>query len=143
MNQPLQFYVTSIKQRKSYTMESLVIEATKYSPRVELNPTGSINIEGRSIVEDSVKFFDPILKWVKTCSAESLNVDIKLEYINTSSSKQLFNLFKLIKVNYSTSNVKVKWYYEEGDEDTLELGKEFESETNLPFDFHQFSETAA
>jgi hypothetical protein len=124
-------------------MESLLIEATKYSPRVILNSTGVINIEGRSIVEDSIKFFEPILTWVKSCSSPSLNIDIKLEYINTSSSKQLFNMLKLVGGNFSASNVQVKWYYEEGDEDTLELGKEFESETMLPFVFLQFSETAA
>jgi hypothetical protein len=124
-------------------MEPLLIEATKYSPRVILSPAGVINIEGRSIVEDSIKFFEPILKWVKDCSSQSLNVDIKLEYINTSSSKQLFNMLKLIHSSYSASDVRIKWYYEEGDDDTLELGKEFESETLLPFTFLQFSESAA
>ena len=124
-------------------MESLLIEATKHSPRVELLPTGVINIEGRSIVEDSIMFFEPILKWIKGCSSQSLNIDIKLEYINTSSSKQLFNMLKIIHGNFPASNVQVKWYYEEGDEDTLELGKEFESETMLPFVFLQFSGTAA
>lgn len=124
-------------------MEPLFIEATKYSPKVEAHPAGSINIEGRSIVEDSVKFFSPILSWVQNCESQSIVIHIKLEYVNTSSSKQLFNLLRIVYKKYLPENVCVRWFYEEGDEDTFDLGKEFESETNLPFEFLQFSEIAA
>jgi hypothetical protein len=127
-------------------MDKIIIEATKYSPRVELNPAGEIRIQGRSIHEDSSKFYEPIFRWVKEYSTGTLKVDIKLEYINSSSSKQLFNLLRLVLENFKINmidHVHVNWYYEEGDDDTFELGKEFESEFMLPFVFLEYSETAA
>jgi hypothetical protein len=124
-------------------MNELIIEPTKYSPRVDLNPAGNICIQGRSIVEDSYTFYAPILDWVKHSTCDKIMVEIKLEYINTSSSKQIFTLLNLIRENSSIRDVNVHWYYEEGDDDTFELGKEFESETQFPFDFFEYSETAA
>jgi hypothetical protein len=124
-------------------MNELIIEPTKYSPRVNLSPAGNICIEGRSIVEDSHKFYAPILDWVKQSTCNKIKVEIKLEYINTSSSKQIFTLLSLISENSSIIDVNVDWYYEEGDDDTFELGKEFESETRMPFAFFEYSENAA
>jgi len=124
-------------------MKELIIEATKYSPRVDLNPAGRISIEGRSLVEDSYKFYEPVLQWIHDSTCNSLKVYIKLEYINTSSSKQIFNLLKLIHENSTILDVNVQWYYEEGDEDTYELGKDIESEIRIPFEFLEYAETAA
>lgn len=123
-------------------MNQMIIEPTKYSPRVELNPSGSIFIEGRSIIEDPFAFYNPILNWVKNSTAHALKVEIKLEYLNTSSSIQIYKLLTIIQDSYHTGNVTVDWYYEEDDEDTYELGKEFEAQLKLPFGFHKFSEAA-
>ena len=46
-------------------MEQLLIEQTKYTPRVEMSPAGLIQIQGRSIIEDPYMFYSPILNWVK------------------------------------------------------------------------------
>jgi hypothetical protein len=124
-------------------MEELVIEGTKYSPRVELYPTGSINIQGRSILEDPFTFYNPILTWIRNTTLSSLNVAIKLEYLNTSSSVQIYKLLSLIQENYGDKNVSISWYYEEDDEDTFDLGKEFESQLKIPFGFFKFSEAIA
>lgn len=124
-------------------MEYLLIPETKYSPRVELNPEGEISIRGRSLIEDPFAFYNPILVWAQNYSSQSLDVEIKLEYLNTSSSKLLFTLLLGIQNNYNIKKVNVKWYYEEYDEDNLELGKEFESQINIPFNFFGYSEARA
>jgi hypothetical protein len=124
-------------------MKQLVIEGTKLSPKVILSPEGFVKIEGRSLIEDPISFFNPIFRWIKTINISTLRVDIKLEYLNTSSVKQIFMLLTLIKDNYSIKDVYINWYYEEGDEDNLELGKDIESQIKLPFDFFEFSESAA
>jgi len=124
-------------------MEKMLIEQTKYSPRVELNPVGFINIQGRSIIEDPFAFYGPVLNWVKNASSSSMKVEIKLEYLNTSSSIQIYQLLTLIQENYGSTNVSVSWFYEEDDEDTFELGKEFESQLKLSFGFYKFAENAA
>ncbi len=124
-------------------MKQVIIEGTKYSPRVELNPTGEIKIQGRCIIEDPYMYFNPIFRWVKSCTFSTVNIEIKLEYANTGSVKQIYTLLTLIRDNYSIKNVYINWYYEEGDDDNLELGKDIESQINLPFDFFEYSETAA
>jgi hypothetical protein len=124
-------------------MDQMIIEPTKYSPRVELDPSGFIHIQGRSIIEDPFTFYGPILSWVENATSSSLKVEIKLEYLNTSSSIQIYKLLSLIQENCKIDNVSISWFYEENDEDTFELGKEFESQLKLPFGFYRFAENAA
>lgn len=121
-------------------MDKLSIERTKHSPQVLLDPAGEIKIQGRCIIEDSIEFFKPILTWVENLEVKTLNVDLNFEYINTSSVKQVYNLLTFIRTNRSLSAIYVNWYYEEGDDDTLELGKDIESQVNLPFDFYEVAE---
>lgn len=116
-------------------MSVTIIEATKSSPRVELNPYGKFVLEGRSIVEDTVTFYRPIIDWVKKAACEVMNVEIRMEYMNTSSSKQILCLLEAVAANPNFNSINVKWYYEEDDEDILDLGKDYESLIHIPFDF--------
>jgi hypothetical protein len=121
-------------------MSTTIIEATKTSPRVELNPYGKFILEGRSIVEDTVTFYQPIIDWVEKAACEEMNVEIRMEYLNTSSTRQLLALLKAVAANPHFSSVNVKWYYEEDDEDILDLGKDYESLIHIPFEFQVTSE---
>lgn len=52
-------------------------------------------------------------------------VSIDLEYFNISSSKRLlFLLHKLNDLNASNNSVRVKWMYNEDDEDMFEVGQD-------------------
>ena len=124
-------------------MERLLIHETKYSPRIDLNPEGKISILGRSLIEDPFTFYHPVLKWAHSYDSQTLDVEIKLEYLNTSSSKQLFILLLEIQGNDFIKNANVKWYYEEDDEDGLEFGKEFESQIDIPFMFFGYTQARA
>jgi hypothetical protein len=124
-------------------MKQMIIEATKNSPMVELNPEGIMIIQGRSIIEDTISFYNPIIDWVKQCSSKKFTLEVRLEYMNTSSSKQVFTILKTIKDNFSVKDVYIKWYYEEDDEDMLDTGKDFESLIRIPIDFYEYSDHAA
>ena len=124
-------------------MKSIIIEGTKYSPRIELHPHGQMSFAGRSLIEDPVTFYKPVFQWIREQSFELLNIEIKLEYINTSSTKQIFSLITEINDHSGIKNMHIDWYYEEDDEDSLELGKEIESLMDIPFDFYKFPEVAA
>lgn len=124
-------------------MNRLFIEATKATPRVEFLPNGELSIHGRSLPEDPLTFYTPLLNWIDQCTIENIVIEIRLEYLNTSSAKQLYNILINAKKNSSIKNITVNWYYEEGDEDGLELGKEFEWMSNLPFNFKAYAETLA
>lgn len=122
-------------------MKKLIIEGTQFSPRVVLDPAGEISIHGRSLIEDPVAFYNPIFRWIKSCSIDNLHVTIRLEYINTASSKQIYDLLMLVSENKSIKNVLVSWFYEEGDDDTYDLGKDFEMLINLSFEYFEYEES--
>lgn len=124
-------------------MVQLMIPATKYSPMVELTAEGELIIRGRSILEDPAPFFNEIISCIKKCPSEKLTLEIRIEYMNTSSSKHVFNLLKAVKDCYHTGDVCIKWFYEEDDEDMLEIGKDYESLVRIPIDFYEYSDHAA
>lgn len=120
-----------------------VIEATKNSPRVVLDPNGELLIQGRSIIEDTTVFYKTLIDWVKNLTCSQMNVVVKMEYMNTSSSKQLLTVLKALASNSSVRSIYVKWFYEEDDEDMLDLGKDYESLIHIPFDFYELTGEAA
>jgi hypothetical protein len=119
-------------------MEPLQIEGTNNTPTVNFDGAqGLIEIKGRSNPENSVAFYKPLMDWleeyVKTPAALTI-VHIKLEYFNTSSSKFVLNVLKKLEViPRDISEVKVNWYYQNGDEDMLDAAKDYESLIKMPF----------
>jgi hypothetical protein len=116
-------------------MDSLVIKPTDETPHVICNGNGNISISGKSITEDSFVFYKPILEWIANIEAENIEITVQLEYLNTSSSKQVFDLLKLAKENSRKKSLVIKWYYDSNDEDQYELGKEYESILGIQFEF--------
>jgi hypothetical protein len=121
-------------------METTSIEGTAKTPSVNFNPDkGILEIKGRSIPENSLEFYHPILEWLKAYAQapqKETKVNIQLEYLNTSSSKCLVDVFHKLQLIADAGNeVKINWYYEEDDEDMLETGEDFEDILKLPFTF--------
>ena len=94
-------------------------------------------IKGRSIPENSIEFYKPLVDWLDEYSKkpnDKTEVNIKLEYFNTSSSKCILDVFKKLETIYKDdNNVVINWYYEEDDEDMLEAGEDYESIIRVPF----------
>lgn len=119
-------------------MDPIVIEGTPKTPSVNFNAQkGTIEIRGRSIPENSIEFYKPMVDWLDHYSAvpsPKTVVNIHLEYFNTSSSKCILDLFKKLELIHKAKNaVVVNWYYEEDDEDMLEAGEDYESIIRIPF----------
>lgn len=121
-------------------MKDLIIKETEKTPSVALGTNGVLKIEGRSIPEDAAKFFKPLLDWTKEFNATEIRVDIKLEYFNTSSSKFILEMLRLLENNPDNNNILVNWFYEEGDLDVLESGQYFESIIGIPFKYIEYEE---
>jgi hypothetical protein len=119
-------------------MDTLKINATENTPRVICTAEGTISIIGKSISEDPIAFYKPIHDWISNLKAENIEISIQLEYLNTSSSKQIYNLLTLAKDNIWKKTFLVKWYYDINDEDEFELGKEYESLLEVPFEFYNY-----
>ena len=119
-------------------MEPILIEGTPKTPTIKFDAsTGVFDIKGRSIPENSVEFYKPLIDWLDLYKETPNNktvVNIKLEYFNTSSSKCILDVFKKLETIHKAKNeVEVNWYYEEDDEDMLEAGEDYESIIRVPF----------
>ncbi len=116
-------------------MGNLTIEGSAKTPTVEFKVEGTMLIKGRSIPENSIEFYKPIIDWIGeygNSPQASTEVNIQLEYFNTSSSKCILDVFKKLETLASTE-IKVNWYYEEDDEDMLEAGEDYQAIIDLPF----------
>jgi hypothetical protein len=107
-------------------MEDLFIKGTESVPMVSFKTNGEIKLEGRALVEDAFKFFQPLITWAKEFKGDELNIEINLEYFNTSVSKQLLDLFRTFDGNPNNKVINVKWLYEEGDDEMQESGEIYE-----------------
>lgn len=119
-------------------MEPINIEGTPKTPSIKfLQDEGIVEIKGRSIPENSIEFYKPLVDWLEHYAKDPLNktqVNIQLEYFNTSSSKCILDVFKKLEsIHKSKHDVVINWYYEEDDEDMLEAGEDYESIIRVPF----------
>ncbi|MBN2519753.1 MAG: DUF1987 domain-containing protein [Bacteroidales bacterium] len=119
-------------------MEPISIESTPKTPSVKFDSEkGVLEIKGRSIPENSIEFYKPLVDWLEDYSKQPFKkteVNIQLEYFNTSSSKCILDVFKKLEsINQGGNEVLINWYYEEDDEDMLEAGEDYESIIKVPF----------
>ena len=115
-------------------MSTIQLEGTAKTPQVAFHDSPlSMEISGRSIPENSIAFYTPLLEWVDQYLkvGGTVDVSIRLEYFNTSSSKCLMDLLK--RVEQSAAEATVLWYYEEDDEDMLEAGEDYDAIIDMPF----------
>lgn len=121
------------------TMDSYYLSATHKTPELNFDFTkGVFEISGRSIPENSIEFYRPLLKcldeYIKEPKEET-HLKIILEYFNTSSSKCLVEIFRRMeKLHKNGQNLRIDWYYEKEDEDILESGQDFKEIMKLPIE---------
>ena len=119
-------------------METIIREGTPKTPYVRIDgENGIIEIKGRSIPENSVEFYKPLIEWLDNYGNSPLDatsVNVQLEYFNTSSSKCILDIFKKLELVFKKgSKVEINWYYEEDDEDMFEAGEDYQSIISIPF----------
>ena len=103
-------------------MNNLVIQKTDSSPEISFLSNGQLKIYGRSLPEDVHKFYNPIIDWIKQLKTEIVKLDLKLEYLNTSSTKKILNLLISLDENENISEIDVNWHYEFDDLEMEDLG---------------------
>lgn len=121
-------------------MENLVIKKSGEFPEVEFDSKkGKLKISGTSFMEDTVAFYTPVMEWLnayKKAPNDSTEFTFALEYMNTSSSKFVLDIFHLLnEIHQKTQGVKVIWRYFEDDEDMEETGNQYEELFDLPFTY--------
>jgi hypothetical protein len=120
-------------------MEKFVIqEELKNCPGIAYYPvTNKLELVGRSIPENPELIFRRLEEWLTMhfVKNSALDVSIQLEYINSGSSKYLYEILKrLTSYGKSGKIVKMKWLYEEDDEGMLELGEHYRDTAGIPLE---------
>lgn len=127
-------------------MENLKINVTSefiYYPDIDFNyTTGICEISGESYMEETYKFYMPLIEWIKNYISENKPIvfNVKLVYFNTSSSKFLLEIFTILKRYFDEGGaVTVNWYYRITDPDMLKEINEFIDETGIKINIHTFN----
>ncbi len=121
-------------------MESLFIAEKYYTPQISFDIDRKLfEITGESFSEYSMEFYEPILQWLEAYTKSvcaNIVFNFKISYFNTSSSRRLYEVFKILD-NYhkaAKGQVKVYWYCSPEDMDMIEAGEDFQEDFNLPFE---------
>lgn len=116
-------------------MKDIFLRGTDRTPEVTLSfSEGKIVFKGKSIPENTNLFYDTIIEWIEEYVKQPKHhteVKVQMEYFNTMTSKCLHEIFKALEMN--KSDIEILWYYEEDDEDMLEVGEDFENIIDLQF----------
>jgi hypothetical protein len=103
---------------------------------------GIFEISGRSLPEDVVKFYKPILDWLDEyvqSPNDATVFNFKLSYFNTASSKIILDiLMKLEGMHDDGKNISIKWHYPSDDEDMMEAGEEYADIVDVPIDLVEY-----
>ena len=134
-------YVRYIERRcmMSYRLE---IEKTKSSPYVLIDEEkGYIRLEGECYREDIPIFFLELNQWLDRYLSSDfamLTFDCALSYFNSSSTKQIFNMLRLMDKKASGKKVVVNWIVANPNNTVLiECGEDFKSDvTNIEFNLN-------
>jgi hypothetical protein len=124
-------------------MAAIRIEPSDDTPLVILNrEEGHFEISGKSMPEDVVKFYQPVLDWMEAYKANPLKntvFDLKLIYFNTASSKLILDLLMLLEeLQEKGHEVTVRWHSMSNDEDMQEAGEEYAEMTGMAFEYYTY-----
>jgi hypothetical protein len=123
-------------------METLITELTPFTPSIEFDAkTGVFSMKGKSVSENTAKFFQPVFEWLEKYSqhpSPHTKLTIQLDYFNTASAKVLMDLFKKLE-KIEKSEVEIVWLYDDYDEDMQEAGEHYQSISKIKFNIQSFT----
>jgi len=120
-------------------MEVLRLEPTEDSPLILFDKENNLfEISGKSLPEDVVYFYQPVLDWLEEYRKEPnqrTEFSFKLIYFNTASSKLLLDILMILEEMVEEGKeVLVKWLALKSDEDMQEAGQEYGEMVDIPFE---------
>ena len=120
-------------------MEKYIIqEEVKNCPSIIYYPNiRKLELTGRSIPENPEPVFNNLERWIASHFEEnhSLDITIQLEYVNSGSSRYLFDILKRMEAYVKRGKkISIKWRYEEDDDAILDLGTHFRDNAGIHLD---------
>ena len=131
-------------------MEPLIIEATKVTPGIILDPyNDNFVISGISRPENVREFYFPVINWLIEFEKEVLDkkvikfdkkhpliLNLKMNYFNSSSAKFLYDVMsELVRFHKKGHIIRILWHFETEDDDMKSAGEEMSELLEVPFQF--------
>lgn len=118
-------------------VQSFVIEQTDQTPRLVLDAeAGTMELVGICYVEDPMDFFAVAFEWMDEYFASGkteLHCVINITYLNTAASKAFRSLMRHMDQHCTSGrNITITWYYEDGDDDALDMGNFYSTNLRVP-----------
>ncbi|MBX2973387.1 MAG: DUF1987 domain-containing protein [Flavobacteriales bacterium] len=116
----------------------LELSATEKTPAVTIDAArGLFSLTGCSIPENADRFYSPIQDMAERYAgqpAPRTTLRVELTYFNSSSSKYLLDLMKLLSDLHASgrSSVTVEWWHAKDDLDMKEAGEDYRSLLDIP-----------
>jgi SiaC family regulatory phosphoprotein len=115
---------------ESVHLGDLQMAATDETPEVFLTCKSLPSyLKGRSLPENAFEFYRPIISWAKNyveAAHENLDLTISFDYLNSSSSRFLFEMLHAMDQSPQSSTFVVKWQVDPEDELMIEKGEELQ-----------------
>jgi hypothetical protein len=117
---------------------SLSIEATETTPKVHFDSVeNNLEISGCCVPENGMEFYAPLYNWLDSylmSKPSQINVNIRLDYFNTTSSKCILDfLFRLQRYKNEKVDLQINWFFQDGDDDLEEAGLNYSEIVKIPF----------
>ncbi len=117
-------------------MNNIYLEKAIKTPLISFDyDKGVLLMEGVSVPENTVDFYNPIVFWLREYvqnPKEHTTFDLKLEYFNTSTSVVLLNMFRALS-ELGEDKLTINWHYEEDDVEMEEAGQDYSNMVNAKF----------
>lgn len=121
-------------------MRDIYQSPTEDGPEVNFNKEDkTFRITGNSYPENCEKIYEPILDFIDNYKVEEnkeLNFEFHYNLINSTSTVYVAQMVvKIAALVEKGLVVSAKWYYDEFDEELLDLGEKLASISKLPIEF--------
>ncbi len=127
-------------------MDPLILDLTDSTPAVHLDKTnGKFEISGRSLPEEALAFYQPVLEWINSYinePNESTTFIFKMEYINSASIRALNDILTVLEKLYLKGyDMNIEWKFNFDDSELRDTGEEFSEIYKMPFNLEGYAET--
>ena len=127
-------------------MKDLILTASATSPFIHFKASGRLEISGKMISDEQSTFWDQMIDWVelyKNHSPFNSHISLQIDYLNSSSLKQLNSFLMLLSEMKSESHkLHFTWYYNDADIYMKEIGLELSNRCGIPFEMEKVKEFA-
>lgn len=111
-------------------MDDLYIAPERDKPEVDFKFSRHyLSLRGESFPENAVAFYAPVvsalMNYLAATRDQEITVEFELRYFNSSSTKILLNVFRMLDQASSNDNkVRVNWRHDPDDDTVLEFGND-------------------